>query len=66
MLPVRYEHHLHIKRKAIPVAGRGDVFPARHQYNLHIKSTAISITGCVRPVGMFPVRYELHIKVKRK
>jgi hypothetical protein len=30
VFPVRYEHLLHIKSKAIPVIGCGDVFPVGH------------------------------------
>jgi hypothetical protein len=35
--PVRYEHRLHIKSKAIPVTGRR-VSPVRYEHRLHIKS----------------------------
>jgi hypothetical protein len=43
MFPVRNKHHLHIKRKAIPVTGGGGlyVFPVRYEHHLHIKSKAI-------------------------
>jgi hypothetical protein len=40
VLSVRYEHHPHIKSKAIPVTdreGRIGMFPVRYKEHLHIK-----------------------------
>jgi hypothetical protein len=47
MLPVRYEHHLHMKSKAMSVTGCGGpgVFLVRYKLHLHIKSKAIPVTG---------------------
>jgi hypothetical protein len=47
VFPVRYEYHLHIRSKALPLTGRGDlyVFPVRCEYHLHIKSKALPLTG---------------------
>jgi hypothetical protein len=50
VFPMRYDHHLAIKSKAITVTGSGGpcVFPVRYEYFLGIKSDvrseAISVT----------------------
>jgi hypothetical protein len=45
MFPVRYEHHLHKKGKAIPVTGLEDMFPVRYEHHLYITGKAIPVTG---------------------
>jgi hypothetical protein len=48
VFPVRYEHHLHIKSKAIPVNRAWwyiGVFPVRYEYHLHVKSKATPVRG---------------------
>jgi hypothetical protein len=51
--PVKYEHHLRINSKDIPVTGRGDpwVFPVRYEHHLHIKSKAVPVAGRRDPQG---------------
>jgi hypothetical protein len=47
VIPVRYELHLHIRRKAIPVTGAWrvtGVLRVRYEHLPHIKSKAIPIT----------------------
>jgi hypothetical protein len=65
MFPVRCEHHLFIKGRAIPVTDCGcpQVFPVRYDH-LHIKCKAIPVRDCAGP-QVFPLRYNhLHIKCK--
>jgi hypothetical protein len=46
MSPVRYDHHLHINSKAIPVTDNGGpVSPVRYEHHLHINSKALPVTG---------------------
>jgi hypothetical protein len=47
VFPVKYEHHLYIKSKDMPVTGSGGllVFPMRYEHHLHIKSRTMSVTG---------------------
>jgi hypothetical protein len=48
MFPVRYEHHLHIKSKAISVTARGGLYVRflRYEHHLNIKkSKAIPVIG---------------------
>jgi hypothetical protein len=44
--PVKYEHHLHIKCKVIPVKSREGppMFPVRSKY-LHVRNKAMPVTG---------------------
>jgi hypothetical protein len=46
VFPMRYEHHLHINNKAIPVRGRGGpyVFPVGYKHHLHVNSKAIPVS----------------------
>jgi hypothetical protein len=41
VFPVWYQHHLHMKSKAISVV----VVTVRYEHHLHIKIKAISVTG---------------------
>jgi hypothetical protein len=54
------EYHLHIKRQALPVTGRGIlyVFPVRYGHRLRIKIVMLSPNRPWSPVRVFPVRYE--------
>jgi hypothetical protein len=53
VFPVRNEHHLHIKIKAIPVIGRGaiGVLPVRYEHYLHMKKYNVSLTDSGGPYG---------------
>jgi hypothetical protein len=46
MFPVRYEHHLLIKKKSRPRNGLlGLMLSVRYEHHIHMKNKAISVTG---------------------
>jgi hypothetical protein len=67
VLPVRYEHHLHIKNKTIPVNRLWrHVLPVRYERHLHIKNKAIPVTvrGVLQSCEMLNIPYYLENRLK--
>jgi hypothetical protein len=45
MFPVRYEHHIHINNKSIPLTGRGDPHGLETSMIPHILDKSLSDDG---------------------